>query len=64
VPLPFAQHTDFLHFWLSLPPAERMRWDSFSPVLADRFQPLVYVADDRDGIVRAHTGLLALTKTG
>ena len=57
--LPFGHHADFAQFWGSRTAQERLDWDRFAPVLADRFQPLVYRGDDVIREDRAQTGLLA-----
>lgn len=63
VPLPFGHRNEFVEFWVSLSPQERSRWDRLSPILADRFQPLLYAEDEPDGLRWAHTGLLAFVRT-
>lgn len=59
VAVPGVGDGEFMQYWIATPPSERARLEPFAPVLAEAFQPLVYVDADPSTFASAHTGLLA-----
>ncbi|MEM8531560.1 MAG: methyltransferase domain-containing protein [Chloroflexota bacterium] len=56
------QNTHFIHFWVSLTPEERLKWDWANPIFASVFNPIIEEEEAKERPETVNTALVWLKK--